>query len=137
MFLGGLLALAVIVAGIEDRSSSSSSVGDTGTNSSVAASAAPADSATGNVVSDALRRQSPAQQAHTLGKVVGEGCRGKSAFYDGIGRKPGIAYGHAFWSVSCQNGKAYMVNISPNDKDNQVLECSIAGAIGVPCFTRF
>jgi hypothetical protein len=92
---------------------------------------------TGNILNDTLLRKSAAEQASVLGKVVGEGCRGKHAFYDGIGHSS-LADGQAFWSISCRNGKSYMVEISPDDKDNKVMECSLIRSIRAgECFTKF
>jgi hypothetical protein len=64
-----------------------------------------------------------AARAQTLGKVVGEGCSGKSTFYMGIGTS-GFAKNEAFWSVRCQDGRTYAVETHP-DGTSSVLECSV------------
>jgi len=68
---------------------------------------------TRNVAQDRLIALSPAQQATSLGLVVGEGCVGKEAFYSGLvngGPNPGAA----IWKVRCKNGKNYVVQINPD-----------------------
>jgi hypothetical protein len=72
-----------------------------------------------------------------LGKVVGEGCVGTSAFFMGVGDK-GLGRDKAFWSVRCRNGKTFLVQINPDSAGSTgVLECSVLKAIaGTECFKR-
>ncbi len=93
---------------------------------------------TGNVANDRLLALGEVQQAAMLGQVVGEGCIGETAFYDGIGKKGG-ARKKAFWSVRCTDGNSYMVEIDPDaNGSTQVLECSVMKAVGGgECFKKF
>jgi len=82
-----------------------------------------------------------------LGKVVGEGCVGKMAFYQGSADDHALRanemppmQGHehdSIWSVKCSNGKSYSVGVFPKG-GSQVLECSVLEAMhGGHCFKKF
>jgi hypothetical protein len=88
-----------------------------------------------NLANDRLRSLPRGQQATVLGKVVGEGCVGTSAFFMGIGDK-GFGKDKAFWSIRCRNGKTYEVEINPDSTGSTgVLECSVLKTItGTECF---
>jgi hypothetical protein len=77
-----------------------------------------------NAANDRLLAIPEDQQAIRLGRIVGEGCIGKDAFYRGIG-KSGFAKNKAFWAVRCTNGKSYAVTINtdPNGSGS-ILDCS-------------
>src|SRR6266700_4014639 len=64
----------------------------------------------------------PDARAAMLGKVVGGGCVGKTTFYMGVGTS-GSAMDKAFWSIRCQDGRAYAVQANP-DGTSSVLECA-------------
>jgi hypothetical protein len=70
-----------------------------------------------------------------LGKAVGEGCVGTSAFFMCIGDK-GFGKDKAFWSIRCRDGKTYAVEINPDSTGStNVLECSVLKTIaGIACF---
>ena len=100
-----------------------------------------------NGANDYLMTLSPNEQAKMLGKVVGEGCRGKIAFYQGSADDhaprpneipPLSSHEHdAIWSVKCANGKSYSVGVHPKG-DGQVIECSVLEALhGGHCFKKF
>jgi hypothetical protein len=92
-------------------------------------------------------RLSPADQAKMLGNVVGDGCRGKKAFYQGSSDDhplrpneiPPLA-GHehdAIWSVKCADGRAYSIGVIPTGQ-SQVLDCAVLEAPhGGHCFKKF
>jgi hypothetical protein len=88
-----------------------------------------------NLASDRLRSLSSGQQAAALGKAVGEGCVGTSAFFMGIGDK-GFGKDKAFWSIRCRDGKTYAVEINPDSTGStNVLECSVLKTVtGTACF---
>jgi len=79
-----------------------------------------------------------------LGKVVGEGCIGKKAFYMGSmdehsHKEPPIegTEHDAFWSIKCTNGKSYSVEVHPQG-DGKVLECSMLKMLHAgECFQKF
>jgi hypothetical protein len=74
-------------------------------------------------------------RAQMLGKVVGEGCSGKDTFYMGIGTN-GFGKHKAFWTVRCQDGRAYVVQANP-DGTTGVLECAAIKALHAgECFKR-
>ena len=76
-----------------------------------------------------------AARAQMLGKVIGEGCSGKLTFYMGTGTS-GLARDHAFWSVRCQDGRAYVVEAHPDGTSN-VLECSVLKTLHAgECFKK-
>jgi hypothetical protein len=87
-----------------------------------------------NSTSDRLAALPPSKQAAILGQVVGEGCVGKTAFYQGDSND-----GSAFWNVRCTNRQSYSVMISPDAHGStKVLDCSMLRAIAhTECFVRF
>ena len=91
----------------------------------------------GNVASNLLQSQSPHEQALALGKVVGDHCSGKRAFYDGPGGTDDVSRGGAFWSVECTDGRKFMVMLSPKDDENRVIDCATMHAVHAgECFKR-
>lgn len=100
-----------------------------------------------NLANDYLLSVLPNIQATTLAKVVGEGCVGKLAFYQGaaddrpqqsvdVPKLPGHDH-DAYWNVKCTNGKSYVVQVSPTGA-GQILECSMLKAVnGGHCFKKF
>ena len=100
-----------------------------------------------NGANDYLMTLSPNEQAKMLGKVVGEGCRGKIAFYQGstddhaprpneIPLQPGHEH-DSIWSVKCANGKSYSVGVYPKG-DSSVIECPVLEALHAGhCFQKF
>lgn len=115
------IILAVIIAGPSDSSTSASSPG-----SSVSPS--------GNVANDMLMPMSPSQQAANLGVAVEEGCLGKRAFFMGMN----LEDHSAFWSVGCNNGKSYLVQIFANSTGStKVLSCDAYHAMTkMSCFKK-
>lgn len=90
---------------------------------------------TGNLISDKLLARSASDQANLLGKSVGDGCRGKRAFYMGTG-KSGMSEGMSYWSLECRDRRRFLVQVSRDDK-NSVMECSIYEKIaGGHCFRK-
>jgi hypothetical protein len=73
------------------------------------------------------------RQAAALGQVVGEGCVGSTAFFQGFSQA-----GEAFWNVRCNNGRAYAVKINPDASGStNVLECEVLKSLGTECFKKF
>lgn len=104
-----------------------------------------------NPANDWLLSQSSSGQADMLGKVVGDGCKGKTPFYQGnmksgasdstdTGPKlptlPGTE-NDAFWSIRCYDGRSYEVEVHP-DGSGKIMECSLLKAMRAgQCFQRF
>src|SRR4029453_10703973 len=65
-----------------------------------------------NRAHDSLMSLSPSGQADMLGKMVGEGCQGETAFYMGM-ETEGLAKNTAYWSVKCTNSKSFFVGVDP------------------------
>jgi hypothetical protein len=96
-----------------------------------------------NGANDYLMTLTPKGRAEMLGKVIGDGCKGKTVFYmgsmdDSAHEHPPLS-GHehdAFWSARCTNGKSYMVEVHPTG-DGQILECSALEALHAGhCFQK-
>jgi hypothetical protein len=87
-----------------------------------------------NSASDRLAALTPSKQAEILGQIVGEGCVGKTAFYQGSDSDD-----YAMWNVRCTNRRSYSVMISPDSLGStKVLDCDMLRAIArVECFIRF
>ena len=102
----------------------------------IAASPAAAQKAvSGNPVNDRLLAMPPAQQAKTLGKHVGHGCVGTSAFPMGVvstDKWKSLAY----WSVQCKDGRSFALQIAPNS-EAFVIDCRVLQANGKDCFKKF
>jgi hypothetical protein len=108
---------------------------------------ASAACASDNPANDWLLSQSAKEQAAMLGKVVGDGCKGKTSFYMGRtekhrnqpGQLPPLS-GHehdTFWSIKCTDGRSYAVGVHP-DGSGSVLECSMLKAVHAgECFKKF
>jgi hypothetical protein len=89
----------------------------------------------GNPVNDRLLSLPPAEQAKTIGKNVGQGCVGTTAFPMGVvnsAKWKGIAY----WSVRCKDGRSYAIQIAPNAQ-MFVVDCQTLKANGKECFKKF
>lgn len=89
-----------------------------------------------NRANDYLLSVDPPTQATTLAGSVGENCKGKTAFYMGIG-KSGFSKDKAFWSLRCADGREFMVQVNPDGTSN-VMECAILKAVNAgTCFEKF
>ena len=90
----------------------------------------------GNPTHDGLLAQPPAEQAKALAKKVGKGCVGTSAFPMGVvstAKFKSLAY----WSVSCQDGRNFAVQIAPDAKGTaQVADCRALEGSGKECFKK-
>src|SRR5689334_21060784 len=100
-----------------------------------ASAAAAQKTGSGNPVQDRLLALPPAQQATVLGKNVGQGCVGTSAYAMGIastGKWKSLAY----WSVKCKDGRSFAIQIAPNG-EAFVIDCRVLAANGRECFKKF
>src|SRR5437867_5036539 len=80
--------------------------------------AAPGTAAIGadakNATNERLLAAPPDQQAQALTTGI-KGCTGTSAFPMGV-TASGKAKGYAYWSVRCQDGRSFVVQIAPDAK---------------------
>ncbi len=90
-----------------------------------------------NPRNDRLSAMPEAQRAQALGNSFRRGCVGVEAFPMGM-TASGRAKGYAYWSVRCQNGKSYVVQIPPSVKSPIIVEdCSVLEGTGHECFKKF
>jgi|HubBroStandDraft_1064217.scaffolds.fasta_scaffold159246_2 hypothetical protein len=74
-------------------------------------------------------------RAQMLGKAIAKGCSAQIIFYMGIGTA-GLAKDQAFWSVRCQDGRTYAVEVHPNGTST-LLECSALKTVHAgECFKK-
>jgi hypothetical protein len=100
---------------------------------------------------DSLLAMSAQRRAVILGKIAGEGCKGKTAFYQGTmkdlpqpkgDRRPQLPVpptnvNDAFWNVMCKNGRSYNIEVHP-DGSNNVVECGAVKMFHLTeCFKKF
>lgn len=91
--------------------------------------------ASDNRSNDYLLSLSKSDQAKMLGQVAGEGCVGRTPFYQGTGTT-GLAKGLAYWSIRCTDGRSYEVEVHP-DGTSRVLECAMIEAVHAGhCFQK-
>jgi hypothetical protein len=101
----------------------------------IAAGAVAEAAGSANPINDRLLSLPPAARAITIGKNVGEGCVGVSAFPMGV-TTTGKAKGLAYWSVRCKDGRSFAVQIAPNGQ-GAVVDCRLLQANGKECFKKF
>ena|SRR6516162_1972878 len=88
----------------------------------------------GNSANDSLLAMSPEQQAQMLTKGI-KGCVGESPFPMGV-TKTGKAKGYAYWSVRCQDGRSFAIQITPKSQATAA-ECKQLEGSGKECFKKF
>jgi hypothetical protein len=92
---------------------------------------------TGNPVTDHLLALPEDQRIATLGKMVHHDCVGTRAFLMGLTRT-GRARDTAYWSVACDNGKSYVIQINRDKKGTSfVADCRVLEGTGRECFQQF
>jgi Superinfection immunity protein len=104
-----------------------------------------------NGANDWLLAQPNAARADMLGKVVGDKCKGKTAFYQGTIKSDSRASvdprsklptlrgteNDTFWSIMCYDGRSFEVEMHPNGS-GEVLECAALKATHAgECFKKF
>ena len=87
-----------------------------------------------NPVNERLLAAPPDEQAEVLTKGI-KGCAGTSAFPMGV-TTSGKAKGFAYWSVRCQDGRSFAVQIAPDAK-MAVVDCKALEGSGKECFKKF
>jgi hypothetical protein len=89
--------------------------------------AAPAHAANG--ANNYLLAATPQVRASTLAKAVRDHCRGRTAFYMGLGdARAGLGAGKGFWSLRCSGGRSFLIQVNP-DGSSGVLDCSVIKAM--------
>jgi len=88
----------------------------------------------GNSANDNLLAMSPEQQARTLTKGI-KGCVGTSPFPMGV-TSNGKAKGYAYWSVRCNDGRSFVVQIAPSSRA-VAADCRELEGTGKECFKKF
>ena len=89
----------------------------------------------GNSINDRLLTFPPAEQARLIANNVGQGCVGAEAFPMGVTRA-GKAKGFAYWSLRCQDGRSFAIQIAPN-AEMQWVDCRLLKDSGKECFKKF
>ena len=88
-----------------------------------------------NAANTHLLSLAPEVRATILGQTVGEGCVGKTAFYMGMAES-GFAKDKGFWSIRCQDNRAFVVEVNPDGASN-ILECAVLKRVGGgECFKK-
>jgi hypothetical protein len=151
LILFALMVGGTVLASLFGRQGPGPTQQTTTESSTPAATATAPSSGVQNPANDWLLSQSSTGQADMLGKVVGDGCKGKTPFYQGNMKSgassstdtrpklpvlPGTE-NDAFWSIRCYDGRSYEVEVHP-DGSGKVLECSALKAMGAgECFKKF
>ena len=104
-----------------------------------------------NPANDPLLAMPAQRQAKILGKIADDGCKGKTAFYQGTMKDVPQPEGHrrpqlpvpaanendTFWNVLCKNGRSYSIEVHP-DGSNNVAECGTVKMFHLrECFKKF
>ena len=87
-----------------------------------------------NTVNERLLAAPPDEQAQVLTKGI-KGCAGTSVFPMGVTTR-GKGKGFAYWSVRCQDGRSFAVQITPDAK-MAVVDCKALEGSGKECFKKF
>ena len=101
------------------------------------ASAAAMAAGSGNPTTDRLLAEPESRRIEILANLVRHNCVGTAAFLMGV-TASGRAKGYAYWSVGCQNGQSYVIQIRPDKKGTAIVEdCKILRGTGRECFREF
>jgi hypothetical protein len=89
-----------------------------------------------NATNERLLAAPPSEQAEVLTKSI-KGCAGTSAFPMGV-TATGKARGFAYWSVRCQDGRSFVIQIAPDVKGTvAIADCQALQGTGKECFKKF
>jgi hypothetical protein len=88
----------------------------------------------GNSANDLLLSMPPEEQAKQLTKGI-KGCVGESPFPMGV-TTAGKAKGYAYWSVRCQDGRSFAIQITPKSQATPA-DCKALEGSGKECFKKF
>jgi hypothetical protein len=91
----------------------------------------------GNPMTDRLLAEPDSRRTEILANLVRHDCVGTQAFLMGV-TASGRARGYAYWSVGCQNGHSYVIQIRPDKKGTAIVEdCRVLRGTGRECFKQF
>jgi hypothetical protein len=91
----------------------------------------------GNPMTDRLLAEPESRRTEILAQLVRHNCIGTQSFLMGV-TTSGHARGYAYWSLACQNGQSYVVQIRPDKKGTALVEdCRILRGTGRECFKQF
>jgi len=98
---------------------------------------AAAATSTGNPFTDRLLALPEQQRIELLAKGVRHNCVGTRAFFMGV-TASGRARGTAYWSLACNNGRNYVIQINPDKKGTSIVaDCRVLQGTGRECFQQF
>jgi hypothetical protein len=87
-----------------------------------------------NAANERLLAVPPDEQAQVLTKSI-KGCAGTSAFPMGV-TTSGKGKGFAYWSVRCEDGRSFAIQITPDAK-MAIVDCKVLIGTGKECFKKF
>jgi hypothetical protein len=91
----------------------------------------------GNPMTDRLLAEPEGRRSEILAHLVRHNCVGTHAFLMGV-TVSGRARGYAYWSLACQNGQSYVIQIRPDKKGTALVEdCRVLRGTGRECFKQF
>jgi hypothetical protein len=101
------------------------------------ASGAAMAAGSGNPTTDRLLAEPESRRIEILANLVHHNCIGTKAFLMGV-TASGRAKGYAYWSVGCQNGQSYVIQIMPDKRGSALVQdCQILRGTGRECFKAF
>jgi hypothetical protein len=90
-----------------------------------------------NPVNDSLLSMPKSRQVEMLADLAHHNCVGTDAFYMGQ-TTTGSARGTAYWSVACEDGHSYVIQINRDKKGTTfVADCRVLEGTGRACFEHF
>ncbi|RTL61654.1 MAG: hypothetical protein EKK41_26835 [Hyphomicrobiales bacterium] len=127
--------LGIIIQFLAELEPSTSHLSKATASSVITGSVSPAKGIR-NHAHELLMQKPEAERPLYLGAVVNSGCRGKRAFFMGLGTD-GFAAGEAFWSVECRDGRTFSVMISPDSLGTtRSMPCELLAALKAgKCFS--
>ena len=91
----------------------------------------------GNPTTDRLLAEPENRRTEILANLVRHNCVGTRTFLMGV-TASGRARGYAYWSVGCENGQSYVIQIKPDKKGTAfVADCQVLRGTGRECFKQF
>jgi hypothetical protein len=91
----------------------------------------------GNPMTDRLLAEPESRRTAILAILARHNCVGTQSFLMGV-TASGRARGYAYWSVGCQNGQSYVIQIKPDKQGTAFVEdCRILRGTGRECFKQF
>jgi hypothetical protein len=90
-----------------------------------------------NPTNDALLSMPESRRVEILAGLAHHDCVGTQSFLMGV-TAAGPARGTAYWSLACDNGHSYVIQIDRDKKGTSfVADCRVLQGTGRECFKRF